>query len=319
MISFIIRRLIQSVIVLILVSMLVFVAMRLLPGDPIRMLLTQSQQSEITQEEIDFMRHQYGLDKPMLIQYFDWLGGIVLHGDMGRSILNHVPVANEILRRLPITLDLGLPAFILGLILGIPAGILCAVRRGRFLDTLVTTLSNIGICIPVFWLGFLLIYVFGLKLHWLPVQGYISPFTDLWQNIRLVILPFICLAVFPIASTSRQTRSSMLDVMKQDYIRTAWSKGLRERSVIIRHALKNSLMPVVTLSGMGLSMIIGGSVIVETVFNIPGMGRLAVTSVFSQDYPYVQGIVLFIAIVVLLANLITDIAYSYLDPRIRYS
>jgi peptide/nickel transport system permease protein len=319
MIFFIVRRIVQSIIVLILVSVLVFVAMRMLPGDPIRMLLTQSQQSEITDEMINFMRHQYGLDKPMFFQYIDWLGGIVLHGDLGRSILNHVPVANEIMRRLPITLNLGLPAFALGLILGIPAGILCAVRRGRFIDTLVTTLSNLGICIPVFWLGFLLIYIFGLQLHWLPVQGYTSPFSNLWLNIRQVILPIICLAVFPIASTSRQTRSSMLDVMKQDYIRTAWAKGLRERIVIIKHALKNSLMPVVTLSGMGLSMIIGGSVIVETVFNIPGMGRLAVTSVFSQDYPYVQGIVLCIAIVVLLANLITDIAYSYLDPRIRYS
>jgi peptide/nickel transport system permease protein len=319
MISFIVQRLVQSVIVLMLVSILVFVAMRLLPGDPIRMLLSQNQQSQITQEEIDFMRHQFGLDKPMIVQYFDWLGGIVLHGDMGRSILNHVPVGNEILRRLPITLNLGIPAFILGIILGIPAGILCAVRRGRFLDTLITTLSNIGITIPVFWLGFLLIYIFGLQLKWLPVQGYTSPFTDLWLNIKQVILPIICLAVFPIASTSRQTRSSMLDVMKQDYIRTAWSKGLHERIVIIRHAMKNSLIPVVTLSGMGLSMIIGGSVIDETVFNIPGMGRLAVTSVFSQDYPYVQGIVLFVAIVVLLANLLTDISYSYLDPRIRYS
>jgi peptide/nickel transport system permease protein len=319
MISFIIRRLVQSFIVLILVSVLVFVAMRLLPGDPIFMLLSQSQQSEITPEAIELMRHQYGLDKPMLVQYFDWLGGVMLHGDLGRSILNHVPVGNEILRRLPITLNLGLPAFVLGLILGIPAGVLCAVRRGRFIDTLVTTLANIGICIPVFWLGFLLIYVFGLQLHWLPVQGYTPPFTDFWHNIRQLILPVICLAVFPIAATSRQTRSSMLDVMKQDYIRTAWSKGLREHIIIIRHALKNSLMPVVTLSGMGLSMIIGGSVIVETVFNIPGMGRLAVQSVFSQDYPYVQGIVLFIAIVVLLANLMTDIAYSYLDPRIRYS
>jgi peptide/nickel transport system permease protein len=298
---------------------MVFVAMRLLPGDPIRMLLTQSAQAEITQEQIDFMRHQYGLDKPMFLQYFDWLGAVILRGDLGRSILNHVPVANEILRRLPITLNLGLPAFVLGLVLGIPAGVLSAVRRGKFVDTLVTTLANIGICIPVFWLGFLLIYVFGLQLHWLPVQGYTSPFTDFWLNIRQLILPVVCLAVFPIASTARQTRSSMLDVMKQDYIRTAWSKGLLERLVIIRHALKNSLMPVVTLSGMGLSMIIGGSVIVETVFNIPGMGRLAVTSVFSQDYPYVQGIVLFIATVVLLANLMTDIAYSYLDPRIRYS
>jgi peptide/nickel transport system permease protein len=318
MIPFIIRRLILSVIILILVSALVFVAMRLLPGDPILMYLSQSQSQEITQEQIDLVRQQNGLDKPLFIQYFRWLGGVI-KGDFGKSISNHVPVADEIIRRLPITLNIGLPAFILGIILGIPAGVLCAVRRGKFVDTLVTTLSNIGITIPVFWFGFLLIYIFSIKLHWLPVYGYTSPFVDLTLNIKQIILPIICLAVFPIASTSRQTRSSVLDVMKQDYIRTAWSKGLGERVVIIKHALKNSLIPVVTLSGMGLSMIIGGSVIVETVFNIPGMGRLAVQSVFSQDYPYVQGVVLVVAIVVLLANLLTDIAYSYFDPRIRYN
>jgi peptide/nickel transport system permease protein len=318
MTSFIVRRVIQSVVVLILVTILVFIAMRLLPGDPIRMLLSQNAQAQITQEQIDYMRHQYGLDKPLIIQYFNWMGGI-FRGDLGKSILNHVPVANEILRRLPITLNLGIPAFILGIVLGVPAGIICAVRRGKFIDTLVTTISNVGITIPFFWLGFLLIWVFGLKLHWLPVQGYTSPFEDLWLNIRQLILPVICLAVFPIASTARQTRSSMLEVMKKDYIRTAWAKGLREQIIILRHALKNSLIPVVTLAGMGLSMIIGGSVIDETVFNIPGMGRLAVQSVFSQDYPYVQGIVLFVAVIVLLANLITDISYSWLDPRIRYS
>jgi peptide/nickel transport system permease protein len=318
MISFIIRRLVQSFIVLVLVTILVFVAMRLLPGDPIFMLLTQHQQTEITQEEIDYMRHQYGLDKTMIVQYFNWLGG-VFRGDLGKSILNHVPVADEIIRRVPITLNIGIPAFILGIIFGIPAGIICAIRRGKFIDTLVTTLSNIGITVPVFWLGFLLIYIFGLQLKWLPVQGYTSPFDNLWMNIRQLIMPIICLALFPIASTSRQTRSSMLDVMKNDYIRTAWSKGLKENAIILRHAIKNSLIPVVTLSGMGLSMIIGGSVIDETVFNIPGMGRLAVQAVFSQDYPYVQGVVLFVALVVLLANLITDIAYGWLDPRIRYS
>lgn len=318
MVVYIIRRLVQSFFVLILVSVLVFVAMRLLPGDPIRMLLSQSQQAQITQAEIDQMRHEYGLDKPLFIQYFNWFGG-VFKGNLGTSILDHVPVAHEILRRLPITLNLGLPAFFLGIILGIPAGVLCSVRRGSFIDTLVTTLSNIGITVPVFWLGFLLIYIFGLKLNWLPVQGYTSPVDNLVMNLKQTVLPIICLAVFPIASTSRQTRSSVLDVMKQDYIRTAWSKGLRERLIVIKHVLKNSLIPVVTLSGMGLSMIIGGSVIDETVFNISGMGRLAVESVFNQDYPYVQGIVLIIATVVIMANLLTDIAYSYFDPRIRYS
>jgi peptide/nickel transport system permease protein len=292
--------------------------MRILPGDPIRMLLTQNQEAEITQEQINFMRHQYGLDKPLYVQYFIWLDG-VFKGDLGRSILNHVPVANEILRRVPITLNLGIPAFLLGIILGIPAGIICAVRRGKFIDTLVTTLANIGITVPVFWLGFLLVYIFGIHLRVLPVQGYTSPTDNLLLNIKQTVLPIICLALFPIASTSRQTRSSMLDVMKQDYIRTAWSKGLQERWVVVKHALKNSLIPVVTLSGMGLSMIMGGAVIVETVFNVPGIGRLAVQSVFSKDYPYVQGVVLFIAIVVIVANFLTDIAYGYFDPRIRYN
>ena len=297
---------------------MVFAAMRILPGDPIRMLLTQNQEAEITQEQINFMRHQYGLDKPLYVQYFIWLDG-VFKGDLGRSILNHVPVANEILRRVPITLNLGIPAFLLGIILGIPAGIICAVRRGKFIDTLVTTLANIGITVPVFWLGFLLVYIFGIHLRVLPVQGYTSPTDNLLLNIKQTVLPIICLALFPIASTSRQTRSSMLDVMKQDYIRTAWSKGLQERWVVVKHALKNSLIPVVTLSGMGLSMIMGGAVIVETVFNVPGIGRLAVQSVFSKDYPYVQGVVLFIAIVVIVANFLTDIAYGYFDPRIRYN
>lgn len=282
------------------------------------MLLSRNQESQITLEDIEALRHEYGLDKSLVLQYFDWLGDI-LGGNLGVSILNHVPVANEILRRLPITLNIGLPAFFLGIILGIPAGIVCAIRRGKLVDTLVTTVSNIGITIPVFWLGFLLIYVFGIKLDWLPVQGYTSPGENLLRNLQQTVLPIICLAVFPIASTSRQTRSSVLNVMKQDYVRTAWSKGLRERMVVIKHVLKNSLIPVVTLAGLGLSMIIGGSVIVETVFNIPGMGRLAVQSVFSQDYPYIQAIVLFVAIMVLLANLLTDIAYSYFDPRIRYS
>ncbi len=318
MVSYLIRRLIQSFFVLILVTILVFAAMRILPGDPIRMLLTQNQEAEITQEQINFMRHQYGLDKPLYVQYFIWLDG-VFKGDLGRSILNHVPVANEILRRVPITLNLGIPAFLLGIILGIPAGIICAVRRGKFIDTLVTTLANIGITVPVFWLGFLLVYIFGIHLRVLPVQGYTSPTDNLLLNIKQTVLPIICLALFPIASTSRQTRSSMLDVMKQDYIRTAWSKGLQERWVVVKHALKNSLIPVVTLSGMGLSMIMGGAVIVETVFNVPGIGRLAVQSVFSKDYPYVQGVVLFIAIVVIVANFLTDIAYGYFDPRIRYN
>ena len=318
MTTYIVRRLIMALIVLIIVSLLVFLAMRMLPGDPILMLVTQSEQQEFTEQQIALLRHQFGLDRPLMVQYINWIGGI-FHGDLGTSILTRSPVSQEIIRRIPITLHLGLTSFVVGMLIGIPAGVVCAVRRGKWIDTLVTTLANLGITVPAFWLGVMLIYLFGLYLRWLPVQGYVSPFDNFGLSTKGLVMPVICLALFPIASNCRQTRSSMLEVMRQDYIRTAWSKGLREQVIIIRHALKNGLIPIITLAGMGLSMIIGGSVIVETVFNIPGMGRLAVTSVLNQDYPYVQGIILMVATFILLINLLVDLAYGWLDPRIRYS
>jgi len=318
MTTYLIRRLVMLVIVLLIVSILVFLAMRLLPGDPIRMLVTQSESQEFTEEQIAKLKHEFGLDKPLPVQYVNWIGGI-FHGDLGTSILHRAPVAQEIIRRLPITLHVGLTAFVIGLIIGIPFGVICAVRRGTFIDTFVTTMSNLGITVPVFWLGVLLIYAFGLYLRWLPVMGYTSPFENLGMSAKQLIMPVACMCLFPIASMTRQTRSSMLEVMRQDYIRTAWSKGLKERVIIIRHALKNGLIPVITLSGMGLSMIIGGTVIIETVFNIPGMGRLAVTSVLNQDYPYVQGIILIVSTFVMLVNLLVDLTYGWLDPRIRFS
>lgn len=318
MTAFLAQRLIQAIIVLFLVTIIVFFAMRLLPGDPILMLLLSTEVEEITEEQLTQLRHKYGLDKPLIIQYFDWLGG-VFHGDLGASILQKIPVSGELMRRLPITLHLGLLAFVLSAVIGIPAGIICAIRRGTWIDTVVTIIANVGITVPIFWLGIVLIYFFALYLGWLPVMGYTSPFDDFWMSTRQIIMPVICMAVFPIASAARQTRSSMLEVMHRDYIRTAWSKGVRERVVVIKHALKNALIPVITLKGMSLSMIIGGSVLIETVFNIPGMGRLAVASVVNQDYQYVQGIILIVAVVVVLGNLLVDIINGWLDPRIRYN
>ncbi len=318
MLSHIVRRLVQAVIVLLIVTMLVFLIVRLLPSDPIILYLTQSDANLLTEEQINALRHEFGLDKPMIVQYWDWFTNL-LHGDFGRSILKRIPITEEIFDRLPITFHLGILAFILSFIIGIPAGIICAVRRGKWADTLVTFLANIGITIPSFWLAIILMYIFALKLHWLPVQGYTSPFSDFWLNTRQIILPVFCMCIFPVASAARQTRSAMLEVMHQDYIRTAWSKGIKERSVIMGHSLKNALIPVITLKGMSFSMLIGGSVIIETVFNIPGMGRLAVTSVVNQDYAYVQGIALIVAFVVVMGNLLTDIINSWLDPRIRYA
>lgn len=318
MATYVVRRLLMGLIVLVIVSLLVFFAMRLLPGDPITMFVTETQSKEFTERQIAEIKAQFGLDKPMIVQYFNWVGG-VLRGDLGQSIMYRAPVAQEITRRIPITFHLGISAYIVGILIGIPAGIISSVRRGTWVDTLVTALSNIGITVPAFWLGLMLIYIFGLYLHWLPVQGYTSPFVNFGLNAKQMIMPVICLSLFSIASNARQTRSSMLEVMRQDYIRTAWSKGLREQLVILRHALKNGLIPVITLSAMGLSMIIGGSVIIETVFNIPGMGRLAVTAIQNQDYPYVQGIVLIISAFIMLLNIMVDLVYGWLDPRIRFS
>jgi len=315
--NFILRRILQAFFILILVTVIVFFAMRLLPGDPIFMLLTDAQLSNVTQEQIDAVRHEFGLDKPLVVQYFNWVGGII-HGDFGISISQHRSPSSIIAQGVPVTLNLSLVAFVLSLLFGIPAGIICAIRRGTWIDTVVTIFANIGITVPIFWLGTMLIYGFSLHLHWLPVQGYTSPFTDLVKNIRQIIMPVFCLSIFPISSIARQTRSSMLEVMRQDYIRTAWSKGLRERFVIFRHALKNSLIPVITLAGLGLSVIIGGSVLIEKVFNIQGVGQMLVDAVFSHDYPVVQGFILFIAVAVLFINLLVDISYGWLDPRIRF-
>jgi len=317
MLDFITRRIILAIIILILSSMLIFFGMRLLPGDPVLMIVTKNQQQEFNEEYLLELRHKHGLDKPMLVQYFNWASD-VLQGDLGMSILNPRPVADEIFRRLPITIHVGGLAFIIGHVLGIPAGIICAVRRAKWLDTVITTLANIGITIPNFWLGIILMYAFGFQLKLLPIMGYTSPFDDFWLSTKQLIMPVICIAIFPLAGVTRQARSSMLEVMSQDYIRTAWSKGLKERTVIIKHGIKNGMIPIITLAGVGLANIIGGAVIIETVFNIPGLGRLAVDSVINQDYPYVQAITLFVAVAVVFTNLLVDVSYGWLDPRIRY-
>jgi peptide/nickel transport system permease protein len=316
MTAFIIRRLIQTVVILIIVSMIVFLALRLLPGDPIVMLVSQSQIKDYSEEQIKTLRHEYGLDQTIPVQYVNWVKGLV-HGDFGKSITNGEPVTREIVKRLPISLYIGILSFLIGIIIGIPAGIISAIRRGGWLDNTVTFLANIGITIPTFWLAILLVYLFSLQLGWLPVFGYTSPFTDFVKSTKQLVLPVFCGAIFGIAGNARQTRSSMLEVMKQDYIRTAWAKGLKERYIIFRHALKNGLIPVVTLVGMGISSILGGSVLIETVFAIPGIGRLLVTSVFNHDYPYVQALVLMMAAATVLANFLVDLSYVWIDPRVR--
>ena len=271
----------------------------------------------LSEAQMQALRVEYGLDKPLMIQYFNWLGD-VFRGDLGTSIYYHENVGALMLRRFPITLHLGILAFGLEIVLGITMGVLAAVRRGTWIDTVATTLANIGVTIPQFWLGVMLIYLFGLTLGWLPIAGYTSPTEDFWLSAKKVIMPVFCLAITGMAFTARQTRSSMLEVVRQDYIRTAWAKGLGERFIIIRHALKNSLIPVITMLGLGLGMIFGGSVLIETVFAIPGIGRLMVTSIFAQDYVVIQSGTLVISGIVIMVNLLVDISYGWLDPRIRY-
>ncbi len=318
MITYLVRRLLQTLVVLLLVSIIVFIALRTLPGNPVLMLVTRNELQEFTDEQIKALEREFGLDKPMVIQYFDWISGVLLRGDLGDSIVNRSPIAKLIMQRLPVTFHIGILAIILAIIIGVPAGVICAVRRGKWQDSIVTLIANIGITAPNFWVGMLMIYFFGLYLNLLPVFGYTSPFTNFGMSTSQIIMPVLCLAVFPIASITRQTRSSMLEVMRQDYIRTAWSKGLKERAVIIKHAIKNGLIPVVTLLGMMVGIVIGGSVLIESVFNIPGMGRLAVDAINNQDYPIVQGVVLLVATAVAMTNLLVDISYGWIDPRIRY-
>jgi peptide/nickel transport system permease protein len=318
MTAYIIRRLIMAVIVLIIVTLIVFFVIRLLPGDPLIIFLgQQATQGAITEETLQALRVQYGLDKPILVQYGNWMWGI-LRGDLGESIYYHEDVGKLMGERFPVTLHLGLVALVLSNALGIALGIVAAVRRGTWIDSVVTILAYIGVTVPVFWLGILLIYTFGLTLGWLPIAGYTSPFDDFWLSTKQVIMPIFCLSLPGLAGSARVMRSSMLEITRQDYIRTAWSKGLRERAVIFKHALKNSLIPMVTLMGIGVGIIFGGAVLIETVFAVPGVGRLLVTSIFAYDYVVIQSGTLVIATIIILTNVIVDISYGWLDPRIRF-
>ena len=313
MFTFILRRLVQTLVVLIIVTFIVFLLLYLIPGDPARTMLG----IEASAQDVAALRSQLGLDRPMMAQYGHWLFH-VLQGDLGRSIQFHQPVSHLIKTRLPVSIYVGVLALLLSTILGVGGGIISAVRRGTLLDQAITVFANIGVSVPVFWLGILGIYVFALRFNLLPVQGFTSPLQDIGSSIQQIIMPTLCLAMVPLATLARQSRSAMLEVIQQDYIRTAWSKGLKERRIILRHALRNALIPIVTVLGLGVRYVVSGSVLVETVFNIPGMGRLIVSGVFNKDFILVQGCVLIVALVIAITNLVVDISYAYIDARVRY-
>ena len=309
MTRYIVSRIVQTVAVVFIVSFIAFSLVQFVPGDPARTILG----NDASQEQIILLRHELWLDRPFIVQYWHWLSNAA-HGDFGMSMNYRLPVSQLYTSRLPITMYLSLLSFVLSILIGIGAGIICAIRRSSFIDQVVSLFSNIGVAIPIFWLGVLGIYFLGLKLGWLPIQGWTSPFTDFWLSTKQAIMPVILLAVPSIALLARQTRSSMLEIISQDYMRTARSKGLAEQVIIFKHALKNAFVPIITLLGLQVRILVGGSVLVETVFNIPGVGRLLVT----KDYFVMQGGVLILGIAVCLANLAVDISYAWLDPRMRY-
>ncbi len=321
MTSYIIRRLIMGVIILLIVTMLVFLFVRLTPGDPLIIYMAGYDISRINRldpEEYQAMLRLYGLDKPIPVQYVDWLGQVV-RGDFGQSIKLKQNVSTLIAERMPRTAYYGLLSFIIGIGGGVTIGIICALRRGSWMDNTLTTLSNIGMTMPTFWLAILLMYVFSVQMHWLPTSGWVSPWTDFWGNIKHIIMPVFTLSIGSIAGLARLVRSCMLEVMRADYVRTAWAKGLSERVILVRHQIKNAMIPVVTVLGMSLGSILGGSVFIEQVFSIPGMGRLMTTAIFDQDYQVVQACVLLFGAIIIISNLIVDIAWGWLDPRIRFS
>ncbi len=316
--AFLIRRFLTALVIIFIVTIIIFLVIRLLPGDPVLIFIgQQGGQVNISEEQLELLREQYGLNDPLITQYGNWLWGI-LRGDLGTSIYYHEDVGKLMAERFPVTLHIGMVSLILSNILGIILGILAAVRRGKWIDSIVTITAYIGVTIPQFFIAILLVYSVGLKLGWLPIAGYKPLSEGFWESTQTIIMPVICLGFLSLAGAARIMRSSMLEIIHQDYIRTAWSKGLTERTVIYKHALKNSLIPMVTLIGIGVGITFGGAVIVEQIFAIPGVGRLLVTSIFAQDYVVIQSGTLVIAMIIILTNLLVDISYGWLDPRIRY-
>ena len=309
--GFFLRKVGAALIVLLLASMLVFLGMRALPGDPALALGGEDRDPAVLAQ----IRHSYGLDRPLPLQYVAWLGHLV-RGDLGRD-QRQLPVAHTIVTRLPITLELAGLAILIGSVLGILAGVIAAVRRGRPEDHAATSVALVGLSVPHFWLGLLMIIVFAVRLHWLPAGGYVPFLQDPVENLRHMLMPAIVLGTGLSAVVMRQMRSAMLDSLGTDYVRTARAKGLSEFSVVGVHALRNSLITVTTIIGLQLGALISGAVITEQIFGIAGFGRLTIDAVNQRDYALIQGVVLVAAAGYVIVNLFVDIAYSVLNPRIR--
>ncbi|SDR56533.1 peptide/nickel transport system permease protein [Rhizobiales bacterium GAS191] len=313
MARFILRRLISAVPILLLVSLITFGLMRLVPGDPSAVIAGLS----ATPEQIAAIRSQLGLDQSLPVQLMRWYGGL-LHGDLGRSLLLGQPVVEATFLRLPVTLALSAYALVLTLLIGLISGILAALKQNTIVDQLAMLFAMFGISMPSFWLGLLMILVFAVHLGWLPTGGYIAFTDDPVGWLRTSTMPAISLALLQAGLLARITRSTMLEVLRQDYIRTARAKGLPQRLVVFKHALANALIPITTVIGIILGLLISASVVIETMFSIPGIGQLLTQAVLNRDYPMVQGGLLIVTGLLVLTNLLVDMGYALLDPRVRY-
>jgi peptide/nickel transport system permease protein len=313
MTRYIIRRLLMLIPVLLGISIITFALAQLVPGDIVQIILG----TKSTPQAKEALNHYFGLDRPMYVQYFHWLSGVV-RGDFGTSFRTGQPVFSEILNRFSVTAELAGLATLLAVAIGIPAGVIGAAKQYSKLDHAVTLFALGGLAVPDFLLGTLLILVLALKARWLPPSGYVPFSQDPVQNLKLMIMPSLALGLGSASYITRMTRSSLLETLRQDYVRTAYAKGLRSITVIMRHALKNGMIPILTVLGIQTGYLLGGAVIIEVIFAMPGIGRYAIDSISFRDYPVLQGTVLFLTGIVVVINLVVDILYAYLDPRIHY-
>ncbi|QCR35913.1 ABC transporter permease [Nissabacter sp. SGAir0207] len=312
MVELIGKRLLLAIPTLFLVTLMVFSLQKLLPGDPISAMAGEERDPQV----IELLRAKYHLDDPIPSQYFHWVGN-ALRGDLGVSLRTQEPVVSLIAAKLPVTLELSLRAMLVALVIGIAMGVLAAVRKGSWVDHGTNFIALSGISVPHFWLGVLLILLFSVKLQWLPASGYVPFSEDPVQNLRTLLLPALVLGSGLAAVLMRHTRSAMIAVLKADYVRTARAKGLRPRRVIMKHALRNALVPIITLTTLLFGELLGGAVLTEQVFTLPGFGKMIVDSVFNRDYAVVQGVVMVVAVGFLLLNLLADILYVLVNPRLR--
>ena len=313
MTRYIIRRLIHALFIVWGVATLVFFLLQMIPGDPAIQMLGE----EYTAEAAADLNRKYGYDKPIYVQYFKWLGSM-LQGDLGRSVASGETVTDAIKTAFPKTLSITIVSFFIAVLIAVPTGIIAALKRNSAIDYSMSIMAFIGVSMPSFWFGIVLIIVFAVRLNWLPAIGY-RPLSDgFWEWLKHLLLPALAVGTGYSAILMRFVRAGLLEVLGSDYVRTARSKGLRETSVVIRHALRNALIPVVTIAGIQLALLLNGTVIIEIVFSIRGMGRLLVRGILDKDYPIVQTTILIVAVIFVMANLIVDILYTFLDPRIRY-